>query len=252
MDNLTKSFPEKSPAEIKKICRKFYRHFTDLVVESLKNFSISEKEVNERIIGQGLEVLEMLHNKGKSIIVCGGHFANWEFWALASSSHFKHPLYALYTRLTNPFFEAKMKTSREKYGLIMIPTKDYSQFLKENVTKTQFSSVFGFDQSPSNPERAVWINFLGRETAAHFGAEKYAKEYNLPVVFGHQNKISRGRYTVNYELVTEEPNSFDHGQLTQRLHDILEKDIRKTPELWLWSHKRWKHKRENHQNEQKN
>jgi len=248
MDNLTKSFPEKSPSEIRSICRKFYHHFTDLVIESLKNFSISEKEVNKRMLGTGLETLEMLHNKGKSIILCGGHYANWEFWALACSSHFKHPVYALYTKLTNPFFEKKMKASREKYGLKMIPTKEYSQFLKDNITKIQFTSVFGFDQSPSNPDRAVWITFLGRDTAAHFGAEKYAKEYNLPVVFGHKRKLSRGCYSVHYELVTENPNSFAHGELTQRLHDILEKNIRETPQYWLWSHKRWKHKRQNQQN----
>lgn len=248
MDNLTKSFPEKTPSEIKSICRKFYRHFTDLVIESLKNFSISEKEVNRRMVGTGLEMLETLHSKGKSIILCGGHYANWEFWALACSSHFKHPVYALYTRLTNPFFEKKMKSSREKFGLKMIPTKEYSQFLKDNITKIQFTSVFGFDQSPSNPDRAVWIKFLGRDTAAHFGAEKYAKEYNLPVVYGHKSKTSRGYYNVHYELVTEDPNSFAHGELTQKLHNILEADIRKTPQLWLWSHKRWKHKRKNEEN----
>lgn len=245
--NLRKAFPEKSEKEINSICRKFYHHFTDLVIESVKNFSISKKEVNRRMVGLGLEVMKSLHDQGKSIVLCGGHFANWEFWALASASHVPHTPYALYTKLSNDYFEKKMKESREKYGLRMIRTTHYSQFLKENVSKLQFTSIFGFDQSPSNADRAVWINFLGIDTASHFGAEKYAKEYNMAVVYGHLTKISRGNYTVRYELVTSDPNSFAHGELTQRLYDILEKDVRQNPHLWLWSHKRWKLSREKKQ-----
>ena len=43
--NLTNSFPEKSLKEIKEIERKFYRHFTDLLAEGIKNLTISQKEL---------------------------------------------------------------------------------------------------------------------------------------------------------------------------------------------------------------
>ncbi len=125
----------------------------------------------------------------------------------------------------------------------MISTKEYTLFLKNHIGSMQFTSVFGFDQSPSNPEKAVWINFLGRDTAAQFGAEKYAKEFDLPVVFGHLDKTKRGHYSVHYELITQSPLDFEHGMLTQKLYDTLEKDIRQQPYLWLWTHKRWKHSR---------
>lgn len=243
MDNLRKSFPEKSEQEIKTIARKFYSHFTDLILESLKNFTITHKQVLKRYRSENKEMLDRLHEEGKSIILCGGHFANWEFWAVAAAGDFKHPLYALYTTLTNPYFDKKMRSSREKFGLHMISTRKYSLFLKENIHKMQFTSVFGFDQSPSNPDKAVWVNFLGIDTAAQFGAEKYAKDYNMPVVFGHQYKTARGYYEVHYELVTEDANAFEHGALTQRLYEILEKDIRENPHLWLWTHRRWKHSR---------
>ncbi|HEY8402985.1 MAG TPA: hypothetical protein VIK71_00115 [Flavobacteriales bacterium] len=243
LDNLRKSFPEKDEKEIQAICKKFYRHFTDLLLESLKNFSITRKQVVKRYRSVNTQLLDRLHNEGKSMILCGGHFANWEFWAVAAAPDFKHPLYALYSTLSNPYFDRKMRASRGKYGLNLISTKKYSLFLKDHIHKMQFTSVFAFDQSPSNPSKAVWVNFLGRDTAAQFGAEKYAKDYNLPVVFGHQYKTARGYYEVHYELVTEDPNSFDHGALTQRLYEILEKDIRQNPHLWLWTHRRWKHSR---------
>ncbi|MFZ4785385.1 MAG: hypothetical protein ACOYLH_07890 [Flavobacteriales bacterium] len=31
--------------------------------------------------------------------------------------------------------------------------------------------------------------------------------------------------------------------MIQKTHRMLEEDVRKAPEYWLWTHKRWKHKR---------
>lgn len=243
VDNLTQSFPEKSKQEIRKITKKFYLNFTDIMVESLKNFSISKKQVYKRFEAHGVEILDKCIAQGKSVILCGGHFANWEFWAVAATKDIKHPLYALYTKLSNPFFDNKMRSSRGKFGLRLISTKEFPVFLEENIDKAPFVTVFGFDQSPHRASKAVWVNFLGRDTAAQFGPERYSKKHDLPVVYGHLDRTKRGYYSIKYELVTDTPNSFEHGKLLQKLYDILEKDVRQKPHLWLWTHKRWKHKR---------
>ena len=47
--NLEKSFPKKNENEIKNIRKYFYKHFSDLIVESLKGFTISEKRINKKI-----------------------------------------------------------------------------------------------------------------------------------------------------------------------------------------------------------
>ena len=45
--NLTNSFPDKPSSEIKQLAKKFYRHFCELIVESVKLFSISEEELEK-------------------------------------------------------------------------------------------------------------------------------------------------------------------------------------------------------------
>jgi len=243
ISNLKRSFPEKNPSEIEKICKQFYRHFCDLVLESLKNFSIRPEQIQQRMTSGDTSLIQQLEAQGKSIILCGGHYGNWELWAVAAPRYFHHPLVAIYKQLSKKYFDRKMKASRGKFGLLLVATHKYATYLHTHISQAPFTSVFAFDQSPGNPEKAVWVNFLGQETAAQFGAEKYAKEYDLPVVFGHISKPARGKYHVTYSLVTLHPKSFDHGALTQELHSILEKDIQKNPSLWLWTHKRWKHTR---------
>lgn len=242
LDNLRKCFPEKSEQEIRQICRAFYRHFCDLVVESLKNFSISSEQAQARMQSINPEVLNAYAEKGQSVIIVGGHYGNWELWAVAAPPKLKHKVVAIYKQLSNAFFDKKMRSSRGKFGLHLVSTKSFGDYFRANLEECT-ASVFAIDQSPSNPNKSIWIKFMGRDTATLFGAEKYATEYNRPVVYGRVRKVKRGYYTISYETVFDNPGNTQKGEITQKVHDILEAEIRLQPEFWLWSHKRWKHEK---------
>ena len=84
-DNLRNSFPEKSEKEIQKIIKEFNSHFCDLLVESIKIFSISKEEAIRRCKVLNPELLEKHHEQGKNLIVVTGHYNNWEMAAVACS-----------------------------------------------------------------------------------------------------------------------------------------------------------------------
>jgi len=65
--NLLNSFPEKSIKEIENIERKFYSHFCDLVIESIRLFSISEKELARRNKIVNAEILDPFFEREKSM-----------------------------------------------------------------------------------------------------------------------------------------------------------------------------------------
>ena len=134
-----------------------------------------------------------------------------------------------------------MTQSRERYGLKMTVMK-LTKSLFEDKSQLQ-AIIFGSDQSPSNPERAYWMNFLNQDTGVLFGVEKYAKEYNWPVIYVSIHKIKRGYYEVFYQLITDKPNDFSYGEITENFTKLIEKDIIKEPQYWLWGHRRWKHKK---------
>lgn len=69
------------------------------------------------------------------------------------------------------------------------------------------------------------------------------KEYDLPVLYARLNKLKRGYYTLEFVEVVVNAAATEYGEITERVTQLLEKDILKYPEFWLWSHKRWKHKR---------
>lgn len=242
LQNIAKSFPQKSPEQQKEIARAFYRNFCDLILESLKVFTISEKDVKERMVFRNPEVVNHYHEKGQSLILAGGHFNNWELFAVAVDAVIHHQAVGIYSPLTNPYFDSMMRQTRSRFGLKIIPVKRVKAFFeteRSNLTMT----IFGSDQSPSNPFKCYWTTFLNQDTAVHFGAEKYARDYNYPVFYGRIIKERRGYYSFEFVEICDEPRQMSYGEITEKITRLLEKDIMETPPSWLWSHKRWKLKR---------
>ncbi len=242
LTNLRNSFPQKSEEEIKQISKKFYRHFCDLVVESLKIFTISPEEVKKRMVIRNPEVPDKYFEQGRSVILAGGHYNNWELFAVAVDDLIKHQSVALYLPLNNKYFDNLMKKTRGRYGLIMISTKKIKEFFDTNKNNLT-GIIFAMDQSPGNPAKSYWTTFLNQDTGVLFGPEKYAKSNNMPVVFGNIYKKKRGYYEVVFVDITDKPLETKHGEITEKLIRLIEKDIIAQPEYWLWTHRRWKHKR---------
>lgn len=239
LGNIKRSFPEKTVDQHLEIYTNFYRHFCDLLIENLKGFTITETQIKNRLKMSNPELVNEYFEKGKSIILIGGHYNNWEITAQGCPVYLKHELYAIYKPLKSIFYNNKMRSTRGKFGLRLTPMKltKKSFELESSIPK---AIIFGSDQSPSNAKNAYWTTFLNQDTGFLFGAEKYAKDYNYPVIYVHIEKVKRGFYNVNFKLISDNPKSLKHGEIMELFSKNLEKNIVDMPAYWLWSHHRWK------------
>ncbi|MBM3177406.1 MAG: lysophospholipid acyltransferase family protein [Bacteroidetes bacterium] len=240
--NLKNSFPEKTEREIHVLAKKFYHHFCDLMVESFKLFSIDEKTLAKRIRFTNPALLNHYFDQGKSVILAGGHYNNWEVFAVAIQRNIKHQAVALYKPLANQWFDRKMRSNRGRYGMQMVPIQNAKDFFLSAHPKPT-ATIFGMDQSPSRVRKSHWMTFLNQDTAVTFGTEAYARKTGQPVIFGRILKRKRGFYEVEFEVVSENHEALSQGMIVEKVMRILEKDIQKEPEWWLWSHRRWKRKK---------
>lgn len=240
--NLKNAFPDKNEKELKTIEAKFYSHLCDLVVEGLKAFSISLDEAQKRMRDRNIEVVNQYKAQGRQIVMVGGHYGNWELFAITIGQSLDYKALALYTPLKNEFINGKITDSRSKYGLGMLSIKAIKSKLND-INSELYTVIFGADQSPRKSQRAYWMKFLNQETGVQYGTEKFAREFDAVVVFGNIFKMKRGYYEVEYEVLFEQPNQVKEGVITETHTKRLERVINECPEYWLWSHKRWKHKR---------
>ncbi len=243
-NNLTNAFPEKSIGEIGTIEKKFYRHFCDIFFESVKVLTMSERSITKRFILKNTEMLERLYQEKKSIILYAGHIGNWE-WFSFLPKYISHQLTAFYQPQSNKYFDQLMKLIRSRYGADCIESaKGYKALLnydRQNIITLNL--VIG-DQSPSGNASKYWTLFFNQDTAFLTGADRIAKKSKQAIVFPHFQEPKRGCYEITFILLEEYPESDTGLQTIEKYVRALEKNINKTPELWLWSHRRWKLKKE--------
>lgn len=185
------------------------------------------------------QVLRKHYDEGKSVVVTIGHYSSWELFLAGINLFIRHRAAVIYQPLSDEFLDRKLREVRSDFRTIMIPIKGVKDFFR-NELEEPCAIAFAIDQSPSSPERCYWMQFLNQDTAVHFGAEKYAKEYDLPVYFARIIPFGQ-KYKLKFELITEEPYTVPHGFITEHSTRLLEEQIRAQPEFWLWSHRRWKH-----------
>src|SRR5882757_5972759 len=99
MQNLKNSFPEKTKEERERIAKKFYRHFCDVTLESLKVFTLSGKTANERMKYLDTHIPKKYFDQGRSIIVAMAHYNNWEMIAVTVEQSTPHNVYTIYKPL---------------------------------------------------------------------------------------------------------------------------------------------------------
>jgi KDO2-lipid IV(A) lauroyltransferase len=244
-ENLRKSFPEKTEKEIRMMAKKFYRHLCNYFFESLYMLNMGNAEVKRRYKPQNPEILEELYARGKCAIAVTSHYANWE-WACSGWIQMPYKTIGIYKPLSNKLFDRFMIHLRSRYGSPVEPMKHTLRVIIESQRQGDtFILYLVGDQRPMKSDIQYWTNFMNQDTPLITGPEKLAKKFDLAVVFIDVIQKKPGYYELNYELISEYPKETTEFEITEKYIRLVERQIMRKPELYLWSHKRWKHKREN-------
>ena len=211
------------------------------MVEMIKNFSISKKEMLKRYTFKNIELINNEEKKGKSTILILGHFSNWE-GMLTIGSHLIGNAYGIYTPLTNKYFENKMTKSREKYGSFLLSRYTTFDFI-ESMKNSKDYGLFGFigDQSPKKESNSYMRTFMGVRVPVFTGAERIAKKYNFPVFYCQINRVKRGFYNAEIFALAKKPLEFKENEITNLFFDRIENQIKQNPSEYLWTHNRFKY-----------
>ena len=245
--NLEGAFPHLSPDERLRLERRFYHHFSDYIVETIKLAGISHEELLRRAHLRNPEMVRPLLEAGhKSLILVMGHYGNWE-WFTGFPSRFGGLLEVcqIYRPLDSSAFDRLFRHLRTRFGARCVPKKDVVRELIRTARPTSPPALFVFiaDQTPSRANLHYWTQFLGRDTAVLNGPERLAVKMNLPVIYADVRCESRGHYTVDFQLLTDAPRSKPENWITEEYTRRMERTILRDPAGWLWTHRRWKYSR---------
>lgn len=241
-DNLERAFPAQSQAERDILATACYRNALDFLVESLKSWRLDKNEIKQRVTLKNPELIAELGTQHKTLLALTSHSGNWEWLQLACAAQLETPVAALYSPLNLPDIDALLTTMRSRFGSMLIEAK------------TALPSLVGFsrqggiiainaDQGPRPEDDKYWSRFLGIDTAFFTGPDKLARLFKAPVIFVRMQRVRRGYYEVEFELLCAPPYSKDQDTIMPAYIKAAEQQIRSAPQDWFWLYKRWKYPR---------
>lgn len=242
--NLRSSFPEKSEVEIERIAKDFYSFFCDYIVETLKLFSMGEKNIRKRMKFEGLGQVKEDFANGRSVSVYLGHYCNWE-WISSLGLHLDEQCGQIYHPLENATLDRLFLYMRGRFKAQSIKMDDtFLTILKWK--KEGRKNIVGYiaDQVPGYNNIHYWADFLHHDTPVFTGAERISKIMDTAVYYIDVERPRRGYYVARFIKIADSLNEHPVFFATEQYFRLLEQNIQRAPQYWLWSHKRWKRTRE--------
>jgi KDO2-lipid IV(A) lauroyltransferase len=245
LENLKNSFPEKDHKEIRKLMRQFYRNLADITLETIKLRSISPANLKKRVNFDKIEILNHAFQHHDNVIIALAHRGCWEW--IGQALGLVSPLtgYGITKPLTHEYFDDYMESLRTRFnpGSTISFRQTYRTLVRHKKEGHVAFYLIAADQTPHLDEINYWSNFLNQDTPFYLGIEKMAVSLDLPVVFLDIHRVGRGRYDVDFQIITYDPKSTSNLEIMEKYIRLLESSIINDPSNWLWSHRRWKNKR---------
>lgn len=240
--NLRNSFPKKDKKELRRIERKFYQHFCDTIIETVKLLHISDRQLRRRVMVSNEQAVYEALEGNHPVILYLGHFGNWE-WVPALQLHLDKPeiMGALYKPLHNQVMDRVMIRIRSRLNITHLPHNSaYRRLLELREQSASFMIGFIADQRPLGGNLRHTTTFMGQPTAYMAGGETIGSRVQAHYVYVECEKIKRGYYRLNFKKMEPKEGFEGDYPFTHQFYQMLEQSIRNQPAYWLWSHNRWK------------
>jgi len=185
---------------------------------------------------QGKEYLDAALAKGKGVILLSAHFTTLEIGGrlLAINT----PFHVLYRSHKNPLFEAIMHQARSTHFEKAIPRNDMRGMIKSLKANTP---VWYAPDQDFGRKNAVFVPFFNIPAATITSTSRLAKITGAQVVPFFQQRLPHDQgYQLNLLPALDNFPCGDDKIDTRRINEIIEQQIRKQPEQYLWVHRRFK------------
>ena len=245
--NLKNAFPTKTPTEIRRIEKNFYRFFCDYFFETIKLLNISESQIKKHITIRNKEPFQNLIDKKQPIVLLLGHYGNWEWipsLALQVNLDADTVFGQIYRPLKNKTFDRFFLNLRGRFHTVNLTKHNVYRDIV-NLRKENKNWILGFmsDQKPSGNQVPHLMQFLNQETPILAGTEKIARHTGAAVCYFDITRIKRGYYEVEPLIIFDNAAETSDFEITEKYIRCLEQSILRNPACYLWTHNRWRLKR---------
>lgn len=216
--------------------------FGRMIIEVMRFPLLNKENIDQLVHFEGWENLEAAHAEGRGIVMCTGHYGNWELLGGSLALH-GIPMISITRKQNNGGMNKFINEYREMLGQKLAYNRGNNSLLA--ITKMlRAKNCVGILYDQDTNDDGVRLELLGKSCIIPYGAAALSRSYGAPIVpiFIHNN--ADGTLTAKIHPLFHTPKTKDREAdfyaATRQLVDVLEAEIKADPTMWFWVHDRWK------------
>jgi Kdo2-lipid IVA lauroyltransferase/acyltransferase len=241
---LSAAFPDWTPEHVAQVARESYGHLGRTSIETAILPSYGGREIVDLFEGvDGWSIVEERLARGRGLILVTGHLGNWELGGAYLAAR-RLPIDAVARHMANPLFDRYLTRTRQRIGMTVVHDEDAVRRVPRSLRAGR-AVAFLIDQGAVGLA-STWVPFFGRYAKTPRGPAVFALRLDAPIVFGAAVRQPSGRYRLTFEPIAAADTGdreADVDRIVAEYTAVLERWVRRTPEQYLWHHRRWKHQR---------
>jgi len=257
MANLARCFPDKDYDQLKRISKRFYRHFATTFTEMIWFGACRGEKGRKRLHDSHIveltnpEELNRLYAGAPQLMMLQTHTGNWELIGGIRNYSYGTEL----AIMPDSFAVTHMRLHSHTWDQIMewnrtAPVCDQgfdgyveaSEVLRFALNKKgqKFGYSFITDQFPYTSYEHPTVQFMHQATPTMTAAASLACKLDMAVVYLRYECREEGGYRMTLVPISEHAKGEDPLKIMERYYALLQEDLEKQPWNYLWTHKRWK------------
>ena len=232
--NISHCFPDKKQNQVNLLVKRHFEAIGVSFFETANAYYGSDKKIRKLLtITNENFFQDALKEEGGIILLCS-HFMPLMLGSRALLIN--HTIANIYRPQNNKLFDRIMVQGYKKNGAVMIKSTDTRSIIK--AINNSLPIWYAPDQDLGK-NNSVFAPFFGIQTATASATARLAKNNNTRVIPYSFIRTKKG-YTMSFEKPIANYPSNDPIQDATIVNQILEKQIIKSPEQYLWIHRRFK------------
>jgi Kdo2-lipid IVA lauroyltransferase/acyltransferase len=234
--NLELCFPELSESERERILARHFRSVGIALFETAVTWWSSDERIRNLTQIDGLEHLDRALGAGKGAIVLSAHFTTLEIGARAICA--RRPTNIMYRPSRNAVLARFLLSERSRHAKRAIPRDDVRTLV--SALGANEPVWYAPDQS-YRKKGAQMVPFFGIPAATNTATSRLARMTGAAVLPYFVERLSgRAGYRVTIQPALEGFPSGDAVADAARFNALIEAQVRRVPDQYLWIHRRFK------------
>jgi len=232
---------ERSSEDRRRIALESFRNLGRTLFEVLNLNRLTRDKIDRLVRFEGERALKAAAAGGRGVLFVTAHIGNWELMGRVVAMHY--PLAVVAAPIYDRRVEKIMIGLRAAQGIETL-VRDSPGSLKRLIAMLRRGGVVGLLIDQDTKTDGVFVPFFHQEAFTPTGPASLAFRTGASVVVGFIIREGRNRHRI---IVHGPLDISSTGQIerdvrdqTARFTKMIEEQVRKTPEQWIWMHRRWK------------